>query len=358
MRLRQLRLENLRAFQALDLDLGPGWNLFVGANGAGKTTLLESAYLLSHARSFRGGPKDALVRQGCSGYSVYGVMESGQTPSARLGLSRSAGRLEARVNGESIGLTELLRHAAVVCFEPGSHELISGPAELRRRFIDWGVFHVEQDFFAVWRAFQRSLKQRNALLRSGGGVAELDAWDRELAESGSELAAMRQRYMTLFEPIAVNLLRGLLGELGDARIALDSGWSDAADPLEQLAIAREDDFRRGFTTTGPHRADWTLSFERVTRREHLSRGQEKLCALGCVLAQAEVYASQRGEWPVICVDDLASELDEPHQERLVRALGAVGAQILVTGTHEPRALSAAASVARFHVEPGSVTALL
>ena len=359
MRLRQLRLENLRAFQSLDLELGPGWNLFLGANGAGKTTLLEAAYLLSHARSFRGGAKDVLVRHGTAGYSVFGSMESSEVSPIRLGLSRSAGRLEARVNGVPIAVAELLRHAAVVCFEPGSHELISGAAELRRRFMDWGVFHVEQDFLGTWRAFQRSLKQRNALLRGGGGAAELDAWDREFVQSGVALAAMRRRYMDVFGPMAIQLMRELLGELGEARLTLESGWSLDIDPLEQLAVSRDDDFRRGFTTVGPHRADWTIAFAQAPRREHLSRGQEKLCALGCVLAQATVYAGQRGEWPVICVDDLASELDNPHQERLVRSLTAVDAQILITGTHEPRALAEAGiAAARFHVEPGSVTALL
>jgi DNA replication and repair protein RecF len=358
-RLRQLRLENLRAFRSLDLELGAGWNVFLGANGAGKTTLLEAAYLLSHARSFRGGARDVLTRHGAGGYSVFGGMEGASASPVRLGLSRNAGRLEARVNNTSIGVAELLRHAAVVCFEPGSHELISGAAELRRRFMDWGVFHVEQDFLGIWRSFQRSLKQRNALLRGGGTAAELDAWDQEFVASGVGLAAMRRRYMGAFAPVAIGLMRELLGELGEARLVLEDGWNADVDPLEQLAVSRDDDFRRGFTTLGPHRADWTISFALAPRREHLSRGQEKLCALACVLAQANVYAAQRGEWPVICVDDLASELDNPHQERLLRSLAAVDAQMLITGTHEPRALAeAGVPVARFHVEPGSVTALL
>src|SRR6185312_9552378 len=100
-RLRQLRLENLRAFQSLDLDLDPGWNVFIGANGAGKTTLLEAAYLLSHARSFRGGPKDVLVRRGADGYSVFGRIDHGDVGSG-LGLLRHDGVLEARVNGATV----------------------------------------------------------------------------------------------------------------------------------------------------------------------------------------------------------------------------------------------------------------
>lgn len=358
MRLRQLRLENLRAFQSLDLDLDPGWNVFVGANGAGKTTLLEAAYLLSHARSFRSGPKDVLIRRGSDGFSVYGRVERAGTADA-LGLARAGGLLEARINGMPVAIADLLRHAAVACFEPGSHELISGAADIRRRFLDWGAFHVEPEFLRVWRAFQRALRQRNALLRVGGGAGELAPWDLEFARTGAELSAMRERYVAAFAPAARLALQDLLGELGEARITLENGWRGEGDAMAELSAAREEDLRRRFTTRGPHRADWSLWFEQAPRREHLSRGQEKLCALACILAQARVYAAQRGEWPVICIDDLASELDVPHQEKLVQSLRIVDAQVLITGTHMPGALDDAnAHAARFHVEPGKVGRLL
>ena len=359
MRLRQLRLENLRAFQSLDLDLEPGWNVFVGTNGAGKTTLLEAAYLLSHARSFRSGPKDALVRRGAGGYSVYANVERGPDSTIGLGLSRGAGLLEARIGGESAPVADLLHQVAVSCFEPGSHELISGTSEVRRRFLDWGVFHVEHDFLRIWRSFQRALKQRNALLRNGGSDAELDSWDRELATSGAQLVSMRQRYVAALSPVLTASLRDVLGELGEAILSLDGGWNGEVDALGHLVASREDDRRRGFTTRGPHRADWSIAFEHAPRREHLSRGQEKLCALACILAQAQVFATQRGQWPVICIDDLASELDAPHQVTLVQSLRAVDAQILVTGTHEPPAVfDLGRAAARFHVEPGQVRRLL
>ena len=359
MRLQHLRLENLRAFPRLELDLDPGWNVFIGANGAGKTTLLEATYLLSHARSFRSGPKEGLVRHGATGYSIFGRLQGrGASPSA-VGLARAGGRLEARVEGAEIPVAELLRHVAVVCFDPGSHELIAGPADLRRRFLDWGVFHVEPDFLSTWRSFQRALKQRNALLRNGAGTAELDAWDNEFAQSGTALAAMRARYMALLAPALIAELAALLPELGVAQVGLEQGWNAQAQLAEQLAATRDEDLRRGFSLSGPHRADWTVAFEKAPRREHLSRGQEKLCALACVLAQARVFAGHRGEWPVVCVDDLASELDGPHQESLVRSLAAVDAQILITGTGKPQALqSAGVEAAWFHVEPGRVAALL
>jgi len=357
-RLRELRLSNLRAFASLEIGLDPGWNVFLGPNGAGKTTLLEAAYLLSHARSFRGGPKDVLVRRGADGYSVFGRIDHGDVGSG-LGLLRHDGVLEARVNGATVPVADLVRQIAVACFEPGSHELISGASEGRRRFLDWGVFHVEHQFLPVWRAFQRALRQRNALLRGTPSVADLDPWDRELARTGAELSAMRAHYFATFAAATAAALATLLPELGRPTITLSDGWRSEGDPLDVLAAIRDDDLRRGFTTRGPHRADWSIAFEHAPRREHLSRGQEKLCALASILAQARVFAGTRGEWPIVCIDDLASELDGPHQEVLVKSLSAVDAQILITGTFAPEALArCSVAAAMFHVEPGHASRLL
>lgn len=352
MELRQLRIENLRAIGQLDVEFGPRWNLLTGDNGAGKTTILEAAFLLSHGRSFRAGAREALVRHGAVGYSVFGTFHGLGTVD-RVGLARAGSRTEARLDGAGVGLGELMRHSAVLCFEPGSHELIAGASEERRRFLDWGVFHVEHDFLAIWRRYQRALKQRNALLRSAAAEASLDAWDAELSEAATPLSAVRQRYFDTWAAIAAEQLAALLAELGEPRLVFDPGH-DAQVPLaESLRARRDRDLARGYTSRGPHRADWSVSFAAAPRREHLSRGQEKLCAFACVLAQARLFERSAGQWPVVCVDDLAAEVDLAHQALIVDALDATGAQLLVTGTQPPAILrERACPAAMFHVEQG------
>lgn len=360
MQLKQLRIENLRLIQALELDLHPGWNLFLGANGAGKTSVLEAAFLLSHGRSFRSAARDALTRRGTGGFSIYGELVKSGSTVERVGIARTAGRLEARLNRESVAIGELVRHVAVLCFEPGSHELIAGPSEERRRFLDWGVFHVEQTFLADWRRYQRALRQRNALLRTeGGSFADLDIWDHELALAAEPLSRMRRRYFEALLSHLEELSGELLPELGAPRLQFHPGFDDERPLEEVLAVQRDRDRMRGHTGAGPHRADWSLGFESAPRREHLSRGQEKLCAFTCVMAQARLHAETTGEWPVIGLDDLAAEVDLPHQRRMLGILAATGAQVLVTGTEESPALGEAGRpIERFHVEQGRVTRLL
>lgn len=359
MELQQLRIHDLRLIERLELQLAPGWNFFVGPNGAGKTSILEAAFLLSHGRSFRNGAKEALIRSGSVGYSVFGELLKADAAIERVGVARSGSRLEARRDGAMVAIAELLRCTAVLCFEPGSHELISGPSDVRRRFIDWGVFHVEHDFLSQWRRYQRALKQRNASLRGDASATDLDVWDHELAAAAEPLTAMRSRYCDALRPIVEEQLGKLLSELGTPSFVFQPGFDIEQSLLTVLGVRRGRDRVRGHTSAGPHRADWTLTFAEAPRRGYLSRGQEKLCAFACVMAQAQLFADIAGEWPIIGLDDIASELDLDHQQRIFAIVDASGAQVLATGTEEPAAFTALnAAVARFHVEQGRATALL
>ena len=359
MRLEQLRVRNLRCLVDVDIALDAGINLFVGPNGAGKTSILEAAFLLSHARSFRSGAKDALLQRGADQLSVYAELKRGDERRSRLGLGRRGSRWEAKVDGDGVAIGQLVRECAVVCFEPGSHALIAGGAEERRRYLDWGVFHVEHDFLAVWRRYQRALKQRNSLLRSGQGSSdELFApWEAELAQNAHQIDRYRQSYLDLLRPKLLTSIDALLPELGTCDLRYRRGWLEDEDLSAQLRQHRSRDLVRGHTTSGAHRADWSIAFAAAPLREHLSRGQEKLTALACVLAQAELFAEHLGEWPVVCLDDLASELDQTHQAAVVAQLTAGGAQILLTGTEMPASLSTTPSRV-FHVEQGQLSRLL
>ncbi|MFC5581499.1 DNA replication/repair protein RecF [Rhodanobacter terrae] len=359
MKLEQLRVGGLRCLTDVSVAPDPGINVFVGANGAGKTSVLEAVFLLSHARSFRSGAKDALLQRGTMRLSVFAELRHADERIGRLGLGREGARWEAKVDGTNVAIGQLVRECAVVCFEPGSHALIAGGAEERRRYLDWGVFHVEHDFLACWRRYQRALKQRNSLLRSASTVtdAEFAPWEWELAQSAHQIDEQRSAYLDLLRPKLLASVAGVLPELGALDLRYRRGWSEDQGLAQQLREQRSRDMARGHTTLGAHRADWSIAFELAPLREHLSRGQEKLTALACMLAQAELFAEHRGEWPIVCLDDLASELDQPHQAAVVAQLTTAHAQVLLTGTELPQALRSM-NPRVFHVEQGQLTRLL
>jgi DNA replication and repair protein RecF len=357
MKLERLRIQGLRCLADVQLELFDGLHLLTGANGAGKTSVLEAAFLLSHGRSFRSGGREALLQRGQESLSVFGEWRHADEHVARLGLGRRGARWEARVDGERASLGQLVHECAVVCFEPGSHALIAGAADERRRFLDWGVFHVEHDFLPTWRRYQRALKQRNSLLRQGPETAAelFTPWEAELDVAASLIDQWRQDYLAQWLPRLQAQASQLLPELAAASCRYRRGWPEDRSLAQHLAEQRGRDAARGHTTAGVHRSDWSLAFEHAPMREHLSRGQEKLAALSCLLAQAEGYAQHHREWPLVCLDDLASELDLDHQAALLAQLQASGAQVLVTGTDVPPPM-ARLPVHVFHVEHGRIRA--
>jgi len=359
----RISLNRVRRFDSVDLVPRPGINLITGANGAGKTSLLEALHLMAYGRSFRGRVRDGLVQKGADALDVFVEWQEGRSTAVsgerlrRAGLRHSGQDWKGRLDGEDVAqLGSLCAALAVVTFEPGSHALVSGGSEPRRRFIDWGLFHVEPDFLPLWRRYTRALKQRNALLKAGAPPHQLDAWDHELAEAGVPLTSRRQQYVDRLQERAVAIAADLAPGLQLQALELQPGWRRAEMSLaDALLLSRERDRNHGYTSVGPHRADWTVGYAEIPGRDALSRGQAKLTALACLLAQADDYAAQRGEWPVIALDDLGAELDRQHQQRVLQRLAATPAQVFITATDPPTILEELAHpISVFHVEHGAI----
>ena len=368
----RLDIHNFRRFEQVRLQPEPGLNVITGENGAGKTSVLEALHLMAYGRSFRCRVRDGLVRTGESAIEVFvewrdrpRSADAAAAPppdeagafarSRKAGLRHSGHAWEGKLDGHSVGhLGELCAALAVVTFEPGSHALVVGAGEGRRRYLDWGLFHVEPDFLPLWRRYSRALRQRNALLKMRASDDQLDAWERELADAGEPLGRHREHYLAALQPGFFRLTSELAPTLGDTRLVYVPGWRrDELSLADALLLARSRDLQAGFTSVGPHRADWRIEFSAVPGREALSRGQAKLTALTALLAQAEHHTTVRAEWPVLCFDDLASELDRRHQRMLLKWLGETGAQVFVTGTELPPALEElGVPFSQFHVEQG------
>ncbi len=330
-----------------------GLNYLVGENGAGKTSVLESIVVLAKGRSFRSGPISALIGPKEDRFRVVATTQHVGEKQQTLGIERSRQEWKARKSGENVRqLSDLAIHLPLILIEPNSHLLISGSPEGRRRFLDWGVFHVEQGYLVQWRRFTRALKQRNAALRKRD-TAVVISLDRIISELGEKIdIARRDQLEALTARLAVTL-NALSPALGGIELRYDKGWKGKS-LLSALLSAQQRDLERGATGPGPHRADILVYVNGKLARERLSRGEQKILSAALLLSQARLMADS-GEKPLLLMDDLASEFDAKHLANVMAQGLALEAQLWVTATTlEPYAALGCDEYALFHVEQGKI----
>lgn len=354
MSLARLKVDGLRCLSGVDIELDRGRNYVFGANGAGKTSLLESIYLLGRGRSFRTRQTGRLVQRGRAGLTVHGIVErhEGRVP---IGVAFSDHRLEVRVGGRDEGTARLARELPVYVIDPKLHQLIEGGPSERRRYLDWGVFHVEHAYLGLWRQYRRLLGQRNAALKAGAGESALAAWTAPLIEIGEQITAMRERYVEGLAPDVVAMGSRLLGR--EIRLSYFRGWREGLDFAGALESAREREGELGTTPVGPHRADLRLSVDGAGARDVVSRGQQKLIVAALVLAQVDRLEADEAGRSVLLVDDPAAELDAGSLRRLLAEVHARPAQLVVTALSAD-AVGPEPGFPRFHVERGRVQAVV
>jgi DNA replication and repair protein RecF len=348
MSLGTFRAERFRCLATVDIELDSKANLFIGANASGKTSLLEAAFFLSRGRSFRSRRRDALIAYGSDAFVLTAETRAGVAVGVRAGRST----IEWRIGGAAAsGVADLAEMFPAQVIDPEVHKLLEEGPGRRRRYLDWGVFHVEPRFLANWRRYHKALRQRNAALKDDAGDETLLVWEKELAAAGEQLAGHRMAYLDRLAAPLARIGRALL----ELPISLhhERGWHSEQSLLEALGNDRGRDRRYRATQLGPHRSDIAVHVDDKPAKDRISRGQQKLVAAALMLAQLEIQESERPGRSALLLDDPAAELDPENLHRLMNLVRQVPAQLWVT--------SLSPDIARFvdggrlfHVERGDV----
>ncbi len=369
MHLHRLELEEFRLYRHLSLELPASGVRAIGHNASGKSTLVEAIALLATMRSPRSSSDRELINwqsgidYGVSPYArTVGNLHclAGETQ-VEIGLQTDGvgeGPLKksVKVNGRSVRALDAVGELKVVLFAPEDVALVSGSPSGRRRYLDLFISQIDNRYVRSLSRYNRIVEQRNSLLKSlakegrqvsaGSISTQLAFWNDELIVYGSYIVArrlmicsgltglVRSRFNEFSEGGELSLgYRASIGIDVAGDLAIDSVVSLVHREFEsRLDEIRGDELRRGVSLIGPHRDDFELLLNGVAVGTYGSRGQQRLAVVALKLAEADLMAKEAGEHPIILLDDVLSELDGSHRDRLLSAVSAAGAQLILTST--------------------------
>ncbi|GGY61581.1 DNA replication/repair protein RecF [Marinobacter zhanjiangensis] len=369
MALLSLQIDHFRNLSPASLEFSPSVNLIYGANGSGKTSLLEAIGYLGLGRSFRQHRHKAVCQEGEQRFVIFGQVQptrnsdEGKVSVSRLGFSRDIQTQETRlrVDGENVySLSVLASLFPVSVIDPGVFDIVAGGPGKRRQFLDWLVFHVEPSFGPLWQQCQRSISQRNQVLRSGTIDDHLlQVWDRQFVDLSEQVDRLRESVFREFESRLRRTLAEVHGEWADnLKVDYYPGWDRKKGLAETLAEHRDQERKVGHTLYGPNRADVRLRYHGRTVAEIFSRGQQKTLVILMKLTQGEVLAGHHKQVTFL-LDDINAELDQTHRRLLAQRLTRLGSQVFLTAIERPDPTdlwdSPPPQHKMFHVEHGRLT---
>lgn len=322
-------LVNYRNIDNLEFTPGKNVSVVCGQNGHGKTNLLESIFLLTGARSFRGGKDSSLLMK----QKEFAAIDSsffceGREQNIKIKISEK-GRAASLNKGTETKAASLVGKFCCVVFSPEHLEFVKGAPETRRRFLDTALCQISPTYLGSIKRYNRLLMQRNSLLKDANYVAAafemLDVYDSQFIETACIVTEQRRNFIQELLPLAQANYAAISNSRETLRFEYRStlfpdGAADYEKGLRTLTEARPDELRAGYSTVGPHRDDLYLALNGDDAKVFASQGQQRCIVLSIKLAEAELMELMLSERPVLLLDDVLSELDAQRQDYLIESI--------------------------------------
>lgn len=359
--IRELSIYNFRNISQARLEISNPVSLIYGPNGSGKSSVLEAIYYLALCRSFRASMATYLIQSDQPSFVLNAKITektSSVTTDTSVGVQR--GRSDDAVisidGTKTTHLSDLVDRICVQLIYPHSSDLIVHEPELRRNFIDWGVYYHFPQFNDMYSRYRKCIKQRNSLLKSRAPDEQIVVWDEMLAGLSVQINALRRDYLALFSPCADEITRDFFVDRSFT-FELSNGYPDDDNLIDILAKNLEKDRMLGYTFYGCHRADIKIKTNGVPAGAVLSRGQLKLLICAMRLAQGVLLNSSIGRNCIYLFDDFNSELDSNSQHVLLDHLTQLNTQVFITNISNNIAFPDGLKVGLYEINNGIITSL-
>lgn len=366
----RIGLQHYRNYGLLSLEGLGDVNLILGQNAQGKTNLMEALYVLAMTKSHRTSKDRELIGfdspDGTARVSAQVMRKYGEV---KLELQLSPQGKKTKVNGlEQRRLSEFVGSLNVVMFAPEDLEIVKGTPGIRRRFLDMEIAQVQPGYMFHLQQYQKVLTQRSNLLKQlwgkeASGRELLDIWDAQLVEHGVKIVKKRKQFVKKLQGWAEEIHKGITNGQESLKLRYLPSFGAAEEEDEavllgdfmlKLSQTRDQEIRRGMTLTGPHRDDLSFFINDREAQVYGSQGQQRTTALSLKLAEIELIHGEIGEYPVLLLDDVLSELDPYRQTQLIETFQSK-VQTFITATGiESLMVNKLKGAALYHVQEGTV----
>lgn len=366
MKVSKVELRNFRNYDNVSLTFGNELNLFVGNNAQGKTNLLEAIVLIALGKSHRHVKDSELVKFGCTDFEVaLNIDYTGY--SRKINYRYQNGKREIFINGSKINkVGELIGNIIAVLFSPEDVMLVKESPQERRRFIDMMICQIYPGYFHDLLYYNKILANRNKLLKEINKryslIDTIDAWDYQLVTYGARIIKKRREFLeklTKFAHVRHTEFTKQ-AEFLEVKYETRNVFQDcqSIDDLSSMMMNTlrsqlEKDINRCNTSVGPHRDDISISINALSLKLFGSQGQQRSAILSLKFALVDLIYEETGEYPILLLDDVLSELDIARKEYIVSCIG--NFQTILTATDENDAiLKKLKNSSIFHVEEGRI----
>lgn len=325
-----LRLHQFRNYRDACFSFPQSVVVLHGSNGQGKTNLLEALYMGSIGKSYRNGSdNDCLHWEAGEGSIIISFQRGGVEEEVKIVLSRED-KKAIFVNGTNVKHRELIGTLQAVIFSPDDLQLIKGSPSLRRRFLDMEISQVSPAYYKTLLQYNRSLAQRNFLLKQMKytGRRSLTEWDRQIARFAAQITAKRLDSLHKIAFLSGVIHRRLTGSSENLSLSymqpyVEDGRRHEGQRRDEewyfslLQHNLDADIQRMSTSVGPHRDDLVFAVDGAELKRYGSQGQQRTAVLALKMSELEYIKSESGEYPVLLLDDVMSELDQKRRQGLL-----------------------------------------
>jgi len=349
----ELQIHQLRNITHAHVHLHSDFNIIVGENGSGKSSFLEALYILGCGHSFRTRDISSIIQHNTSSLTVFGRSVEEDTVSVQKSLNKPT---LVKVNHQFCSSSSQLAYRLPIqVFYQDIFQIIDAGPVVRRSLLDWGLFHVKQDYLSKLNRYKQLLKQRNALLKQPNAKSmDFNIWNEQLSVQAELIDKERSQFFQQW----IKIFYKVLQQLSDVNCKLQyyKGWDRKNEGIslkEVLDKMLESDQHRCFTQKGAHQADLLIEVNEHKAKQILSRGQQKIILIALKLSQAMLLSKPC----MYLFDDILAELDQTHVERLFEFIKTIPGQKIVTSIYNNPFDSFFSKKQFFKIHSGKIEAL-